>query len=331
MSYPYRVQRAAGWTLFAVLSGTVVPSDVAAPAQSPRPLGPGTHKVLTHPRVNGFRRSYFVHVPPLRALATPRPVILALHGAFSTARSFERETGLSELADREGFLVIYPQGIGLFDLLRHWNSGHCCGKARKMNLDDVDFVLGAVDDVALQLPVDRSRIYVMGYSNGGMLAYRIAAERSDVVAAVAAISATVGGSPSADEPEWVVSRPARPVPVLAVHGRDDESVPYAGGSTVKSRGKNSTISVARSIGLWIDADGCESQPLVERMHGGRVERKTWSACGADSEVTLYSLDGWGHDWPGGQFLEQLPQDDPLRQFAVTEIVWRFFERQRRTR
>jgi polyhydroxybutyrate depolymerase len=84
-------------------------------------------------------------------------VVLALHGAFSTARKFERESGLSLLADREGFLVVYAQGIGLGDLFRHWNSGHCCGKARKMNLDDVGFALAAVDDVARRNPVDRAR------------------------------------------------------------------------------------------------------------------------------------------------------------------------------
>ena len=70
-----------------------------------------------------------------------------------------------ELADREGFVVVYPQGIGLLGMFRHWNSGHCCGKARKTGIDDVAFVLSVVDDVASKLRIDRTRLYVTGFSN----------------------------------------------------------------------------------------------------------------------------------------------------------------------
>ncbi len=310
-----------GWALVTIAAGAVVPVGFAASADAPRPFGPGTQKVLVDQRVSGVRRSYFVHVPAGSDGTTPLPVVLALHGAFSTARKFERESGLSRLADREGFLVVYPQGIGLGDLFRHWNSGHCCGKARKMNLDDVGFALAAVDDVARRNPVERSRLYVVGHSNGGMLAYRIAAERSEVVAAVAAVSATIGGVPAANEPEWTVPRPKHPVPVLALHGRADEHVPYEGGRAEKSRGKSSTISVTRSVGLWVDANGCNPDPRIEMMNGGSVERQSWSGCGDDAQVVLYSLEGWGHDWPA---------EAALGGFDATATVWRFFERHRRT-
>jgi polyhydroxybutyrate depolymerase len=154
-----------------------------------------------------------------------------------------------------------------------------------------------------------------------MLAYRIAAERPELVAALAVASATIGGIPSADEPEWTVPRPKHPVPVLALHGRADENVPYDGGRAAESRGKSSTISVARSIGLWVDANGCDPDPEVEVMHGGRVERRSWSGCGDDEEVVLYSLDGWGHDWPA---------EDSLGGFDATATIWRFLARHRRT-
>ena len=318
---PIRTLRTVGWTLATVTVGAVFPGALATPADAPRPLGPGTHKVLVDQRVSGVRRSYYVHVPEGHDGTIPLPVVLALHGAFSTARKFEAESGLSLLADREGFLVVYPQGIGLGDLFRHWNSGHCCGKARKLNLDDVGFALAAVDDVARRNPVDRARLYVVGHSNGGMLAYRIAAERPEVVAAVAAVSATIGGVPAADEPEWTIPRPKHSVPVLALHGRADENVPYGGGRAAQSRGKSSTISVARSIGLWVDANGCDPDPQVELMPGGRVERQSWSGCSDEAEVVLYSLDGWGHDWP---------DENSLDGFDATGTIWRFLERHRRT-
>jgi polyhydroxybutyrate depolymerase len=248
-------------------------------------------------------------------------LVVALHGAFSTARKFERDSGFSLLADREGFLVVYPQGIGLGDLFRHWNSGHCCGKARRMNLDDVGFVLATVDNVARRNPVDRARVYFAGFSNGGMLAYRIAAEHPEVVAAVAVASATIGGVPAANEPEWSVVRPKQPVAVLAIHGRADTSVPYEGGRAAQSRGNSSAISVERSIRLWVNADDCNPEPQVELMAQDRVERQAWSGCRSDSEVVLYSLSSWGHEWP---------KENLLGGFDAAGTIWRFFERHPRT-
>jgi polyhydroxybutyrate depolymerase len=276
---------------------------------------------MVNQRVSGVRRSYYVHVPAGDDGTAPLPVVVALHGAFSTARNFERESGFSLLADREGFLVVYPQGIGLGDFFRHWNSGHCCGKARKMNLDDVGFALAAVDDVARRNPVDRARLYVAGFSNGGMLAYRIAAEHPDGVAAVAIVSSTIGGTPAANEPEWSVVRPKQPVAVLAIHGRADTSIPYDGGRGPQSHGKGSAISVARSIRLWVDTDDCEVDPQVELMAQGRVERQAWSGCRNDTEVVLYSLNGWGHDWP---------KESLLGGFDAAGTIWQFFERHRST-
>jgi polyhydroxybutyrate depolymerase len=314
--------RTVAWALATVTVGTAAfHTALAAPTAAGQPLRPGTHKVLVGQRVSGVRRSYYVHVPAGHDGTLPLPVVVALHGAFSSARKFERESGFSLLADRERFLVVYPQGIGLGDLFRHWNSGHCCGKARRMNLDDVGFVLAAVDDVARRNPVDRSRLYLVGFSNGGMLAYRIAAEHPEVVAAAAVASGTIGGVPAANEPEWSVPRPKQPVPVLALHGRADTHVPYDGGRAAQSRGKSSAISVSRSIGIWVDADGCDPEPRVESMGGGRVERQAWSGCRDDAEVVLYSINGWGHEWP---------KENSLGGFEAGDTIWRFFERHRIT-
>lgn len=104
-----RALRCAAWTLAAVTSGTVCAADLSAPADAPQPFRPGTHKVLVDQRVSGVRRSYYVHVPAGQDGTAPLPVVVALHGAFSTARKFEQESGFSLLADREGFLVVYPR------------------------------------------------------------------------------------------------------------------------------------------------------------------------------------------------------------------------------
>jgi polyhydroxybutyrate depolymerase len=316
-----RTLRTAACVLAIVIACAAFAEVHATPQDAPPPFLAGTHKVMADQRVFGVRRSYYVHVPAAHFGTAPLPVVIALHGAFSTARKFERESGLSLLADREGFIVVYPQGIGLGDLFRHWNSGHCCGKARKMNLDDVGFALSTLDNVARRNPVDRTRLYVTGFSNGGMLAYRIAAEHPDVVAAVAVVSATIGGAPSAEEPEWSLVRPKRPVAVLAIHGRADTSIPYDGGRGPQSRGSSSAISLARSIRFWVDADGCGAKPQVEAMDRGRIERQAWSGCREDVEVVLYSLDMWGHEWP---------KESLLGGFNAAGTIWRFFAQRRIT-
>jgi polyhydroxybutyrate depolymerase len=307
------------YALTFIIATGFFPAVRAAAQNALPPIPVGTHKEAAEQRVFGFRRSYYVHVPPARFGSAALPVVVALHGAFSTARKFERESGLSALADREGFIVIYPQGFGLGNLFRHWNSGHCCGKARKMHLDDVGFVLSTVDAVARRNPVDRARIYVAGFSNGGMLAYRIAAEHPDVIAAVAVVSGTIGGAPSAGEPEWSIVRPSRPVSVLAVHGRSDTSVPFDGGWGATNRSKSSAISVARSVGFWVDADACAATPSVELMAEGRIEHQAWSGCREGSEVVLYSLDRWGHEWP---------KETLLGGFDCAAVIWRFFAQHR---
>jgi polyhydroxybutyrate depolymerase len=140
------------------------------------------------------------------------------------------------------------------------------------------------------------------------------------VAAVAAVSGTIGGVPAANQPEWSVA-PKQPVPVLAMHGRADTHVPYDGGRAAQSRGPSSAISVSRSIAVWVQADACSPEPQVESTGGGRVERQSWSGCRDDTEVLLYSIDGWGHEWPKGNVLGG---------FEAAATIWQFFERHRIT-
>ena len=285
---------------------------------------PGTHNRKLDLRVLGFQRSYLIHIPKNYNRAEARPLVVALHGAFSTADEMEEETGFSELADKEGSLVVYPNGITLFGWFQHWNAGHCCGRAMKDGVDDVGFVSTVIDEVRRDFPVDPSRIYMVGYSNGGMLAYLLGAQKPETLAAVAVIAATIGSSPSPSDPEVRIPPARAPVPVIAFHGLEDDSIPYEGGSHTKNG--HCYVSVKESIEFWLNANHISTAPQREVMMAGRVIKDTWGAPGSDHEVILYTLEGWKHTIATAYFTTKLPANDPLKDFEARDIIWDFFKR-----
>jgi polyhydroxybutyrate depolymerase len=295
-------------------------------------VGPKTYKNSVDIEINGFRRTYLVHVPPGYSPETPLPLVVVIHGAFDTAEGIERVSGFSRLADREGFIVLYPNGMGILGLLQHWNAGHCCGKAADDHVDDVGFVAATIEDVCARLSVDRDRVYMVGFSNGGMLAYRFAAERGDLLAAVAPMAASIAGRPSADRPEWRIPEPVRPVSVIPMHGLLDDDVTYEGGISRHRGGTRTYWSVGQSVDFWVARNDCKSRAVIRSLHEGKVVLKTWTDCLNDSEVALYLVRDWGHLWPGGSFTAALAGDDPLKSFDAAETLWAFFKlHQRRTK
>ncbi|MBU0513162.1 MAG: alpha/beta fold hydrolase [Proteobacteria bacterium] len=270
-------------------------------------------------------RDFLVHVPSGYTGKRPFPLVVVLHGAFSTARLTERLTGFSRLADREGFIVAYPNGFGFLGLFQHWNAGHCCGWAMRTRLDDVGFVAEVIKFLSLRLRVDKRRVYLVGYSNGGMLAYRFAAERSDLVAAVAVVAGTVGSRAADGRPQWSMPRPKRMVPVIAFHGRQDDSVPYGGGRSSNGLPVH-FVSTLDSVLFWARSNRCAWLPGTDMLNGGRVLRYSWCAS-SPAPVILFTLRAWGHQWPGGTETANLK--DGLRFFDVAPVIWRFVSKYRR--
>src|SRR5262245_36744951 len=147
---------AAAVVLMLLLAGPAMAASVDDAAR------PGSRDATR--TLEGGARRYLVHVPADSAPGTPMPVLIALHAAGSSAAHFQRYSRLDRVADREGFLVVYPEGTGS-DLLS-WNAGNCCGDARQRGVNDVAFVAAVLRDVARQWPVDRTRVYLTGHSNG---------------------------------------------------------------------------------------------------------------------------------------------------------------------
>jgi polyhydroxybutyrate depolymerase len=253
-------------------------------------------------------RKYLVHVPP--GASEPLPVMIAYHGGGGNAAGFKAYAGLDALADREHFVVVYPNGTGVLpNRLLTFNGGRCCGYARNQRVDDVGFTIAVLEDLARRTPIDRARVYATGHSNGAIMAYRLAAERADVIAAIV----PVAGAMSVDS-----FAPSRPVAVMHIHSVDDPRALYGGGLGPPFPGtsnRETHVAVEEALDRWIRADGCagEAQTAETRSNtasNGAVHTATrlvWSPCKAGTEVVHWKLTGAGHGWPGGPGSSGLPE------------------------
>ena len=275
--------------------------------------------------VDGFRRSYRLHVPARHTNDEPKALVLALHGGVSNSKIFESQSGLSELADREGFLVAYPNGIGVGPFLRHWNGGYCCARALKQGVDDMAFLDAVVEDVAGRFPVDRGRLYVVGYSNGGMLAYLYAAQRPRAVAAIG-IFASSPGLQENGKPTWLPEL-SGPMPLIHIHGFEDERLRWRKKAKPRRRGSQATtLDPLEAATYWAASNGCDEPPEETTLLDGAVSRWRWCP-GSPAPVVLYGLERWGHEWPGHKRTRR--KRSGLRGFDAATEMWQFlrgFER-----
>ncbi|MGD8366929.1 MAG: PHB depolymerase family esterase [Desulfobacterales bacterium] len=316
--------------LCAVASGWVAAGCHGSLPDRP-PIEPGNYREKLDLRAGGFRRAFSVHVPAGFDGQRPLPLVVVIHGAFDTAAGMEKASGFSRLADREHFFVLYPEGMNLFGFLSHWNAGHCCGKAAEDGVDDVGFLAAAVERVCQRLPVDQTRIYMVGFSNGGMLTYRFAAERGDMLAAAATLGASAGGTPAAGVPPWRIPEPVAAIPILSIHGLADDFVPFAGGASPARGGERTYLSVPDSLAVFIERDGCRRRTDQPALYGGRIHRTAWLDENGAEAVVLYGIAGWGHVWPGPAFTRTMPEGKGIETFDAAAVVWDFFKIHRRSR
>lgn len=269
----------------------------------------------------GRERTWVICVPKAIRSGRPLPLIVALHGGGGHGESLAGMSGLSALAEQEGFLVAYPNGTHrrFTGRLLTWNAGDCCGDAREARVDDVGFISAMLDMLGTAYPVDPRRVYVTGFSNGAMLAHRVGSELSGRIAAIAPVA---GSLPPG------LPRPARPLAVLVVHGTADEHVPYRGGWGARALdGKAPRASVADAARFWRLADGCTATPVTESR--GRLRTETWGGGADGTEVVVVTVTGGGHAWPGGTRGRWLGGDAPTREVDASVLIWEFFRRHAR--
>lgn len=280
----------------------------------------GTYEVRF--QVQGRNRIVHIYLPQTEEFVSNRPLVIMLHGgAGGKIAGIENMAGWKKKAQSAGFIVAYPLGSGHFERrLLTWNAGNCCGYAREHDIDDVAFIKAFIDYAIARLPVDASRVYATGMSNGAMMSHRLACELTGRLAAIAPV---VGSH------NYKNCKPSHPIAVMAIRGMLDSHVAYAGGRTKGADGKlRIDRSAADGLQFWARANACTGNP--ERVQTGRIIREGYAHCQASSAVWLYSILDGRHAWPGGG-RGWIFGDQPTDQLNATDVIWEFFKQHRRTK
>lgn len=275
------------------------PAEVRCAPARPATAGTTPREVTS----GGVQRGYLLHVPSGYDGESRRAVVIAFHGLASSNELQARVDALAELAEAQGFIVIWPAAL---NEPPRWNNAN-----NPSDTSDVAFVGDLLDAVEAELCVEPGAVFVTGYSNGAGMAQRVACEMPDRIAAVALVAG-----------QYVSC--VAPMPLLAFHGTEDSVLPFDGGSSLAF--PDSTFLPARRvISEWARALGCDPLPTISRL-GDEVELSSFGNCPlGENEAALYAIIGGGHTWPGSEL--ELPVDVvgvTTDAIDATETIWEFF-------
>ena len=260
--------------------------------------------------IDGRQRTYVVNLPPNYYESSGFSLVVALHGGGGSSTQFETSSKLTEKANAEGFIVVYPDGTGI---IKTWNAGTCCGSAVTNDVNDVHFISSLIDQLISNYKINQKKVYATGHSNGGMMCYRLACELSNKIAAIAPNASTM-----------VVTQPcnpARPVPILHMHSKLDENVVYTGGygngiSGVYCPPLDSVFNI------WSINNNCTNSSQVAISNDYTLTK--WLNCSNNADINFYLTNDGGHAWPGG-----LPGsangDTPSSAINANDLLWNFFQ------
>jgi polyhydroxybutyrate depolymerase len=266
--------------------------------------------------VGGRERSYLVDLPPGYDGRRALPLVIVFHGGGGNARQARRQYGMAELARREGFIVVHPDGSGRMGRMLTWNAGTCCGYAQAQRIDEVAFMRAMLDSLQASLRMDPARVYAAGISNGGMMAYLAGCALGGRIAAVGVVAGELTASDC---------RPPRPVAVLAIHGTADDHLPFGGGPGSASLDPHDTRPVSYAVDTWRRIDRCPAPPAVSRA--GAVTHTRYAGCAGGTAVELYAIEGGGHGWPGADppRIGRRRRDPPSQALDANAVLWAFFQ------
>ena len=314
------------WSKGVKVSSKVRPSanpkpelDLYAGISNPRkPLTMSVEQSLQ--TTDGRTRTYRLFVPQALTSTKPAPLVIALHGGLGSATQFEANSGLSEFAETNGFYVAYPNGVGALDglsTLQTWNAGDCCGPAAKNNVNDLAFIRTLISTLKTTYAIDSKRIFIIGHSNGAMMAYKLACELSDQISGIGVQAGSLG----MDE-----CKSSQPVSVIHIHGTSDSNFPISGGMGTGVAG-----TPFRSARFALDAiaksNKCELNPEVfPDTRNSDLTIYAWNKCANSSSIRYITVQGATHAWMGHPAQSNLAQSyvgAPYEKLDATRAILSF--------
>ena len=257
---------------------------------------------------SGARRKYLLHVPKRYDPSTPTPLVIALHGFVQWPANLMQMSRWNDLADEQGFIVVYPAGTGF--PIRWQAARESRGGADPSG--DVRFISDLIDSLEREYNVDLARVYANGLSNGGGMTFVLSCELSERIAAVGMVA---GAYLYPSE----MCNPARAVPAVVLHGTDDPIVPYHGRS--EGRGGRPFPSVPEWVEALARRNGC--LPLPEQLPTrGAVSGVKFA--GGETDVVFYTVAGGGHTWPGARGGMEWLVGQTTSDLDATRVIWDFF-------
>lgn len=254
---------------------------------------------------DGVERTFSLYLPSAydHENGDPLPLLIALHPSGGRAATMAVITGFNAIAEREGFIVLYPEGPG-----GYWDYGAGTPEWESVTdqRDDPGFLMFLINAMLEEMNVDSQRVYVAGYSNGARMAFRLACGMGDQLAGVAAVSATISDEVTADCEHQTA--------IFYAHGTADAVTPWDGkplyiGSTQISN----ALSAPDTVAFWVEQNGCESEPVELIPHTEDQIVGTERYCSDAHEVLFHPIHDGLHEW--------FTLDD----FDISEAIWAFFE------
>ncbi len=274
--------------------------------EPPRTIGSGRH-TLEH---DGQEREFILYTP--EDLPAGAPLVFVMHGYSDSAGAIRSYSGMNAVADREGFAVVYPQGLIDDRGYSYWEVGYAFHDG---SADDVGFLLALRELIVEDHGLDPEAVFATGMSNGGDMSYRLACEAAGPFRAVAPVAGCLMG--------WLEDRcaPSPEVPLFEIHGTLDRTTPWEGdpeGTGSYGSYLGTEASVAHFTAAYgLDAEQVEPLPDTDATDGSTVTAHRWSRAGTSTQVWLYVIDGGRHDWPDASGNQDIAAEDE---------IWSFFSR-----
>lgn len=236
-------------------------------------------------------RPFTLVLPNNYQSGTPAPLIIGLHGYTAESPYAQSYFALGKVADEKGILTVYPSGSKDSNGYLFWNATPACCNFEASTVDDEAYLLSIIDSVSKDYSVDPARIYIIGHSNGGFMAHRMACNQADRIAAIVSLAGMTYSNPKS-------CKPTSPVSVLQIHGSNDAVITFTGGYLFSS----AYPSARKTIDLWGKINECGKKPyrvlprldLDRKLAGAETTVMRYKGCKTGAASEMWTIDKGKH-------------------------------------